>query len=83
MGMQSAVLVTVPPPESSALPPELVESAIRQALAEAQAQRVRGQAVTPFLLQRVSQLTQGSSLRANLDLLKNNARLAAEISLKL
>jgi pseudouridine-5'-phosphate glycosidase len=82
-GMQSAILVTVPPPESSALPLELVESAIQQALAEAQAQQVRGQAVTPFLLQRVSELTQGSSLRANLDLLKNNARLAAEISLKL
>ncbi len=74
MGMQSAVLVTVPPPESSALPPELVELAIQQALAEAQAQQVRGQAVTPFLLQRVSQLTRGSSLLVNLDILKNNAR---------
>jgi pseudouridine-5'-phosphate glycosidase len=80
MGMQSAILVTVPPPEGSALPPEQVESAIQQALAEAQAQRVRGQAVTPFLLQRVSQLTGGSSLRANLDFLKNNARIAAQIS---
>jgi pseudouridine-5'-phosphate glycosidase len=80
MGMSSAVLVTVPPPEDSALPSELVDTAIQQALAEAQAQQVRGQAVTPFLLQRVSQLTQGSSLRANLDLLKNNARVAAEIA---
>lgn len=83
MGMLSAVLVALPPPESSALPPELVELAIQQALAEAQAQQLRGQAVTPFLLQRVSQLTRGSSLLINLDLLKNNARLAAEISLKL
>jgi pseudouridylate synthase len=83
MGMQSAILVTVPPPEGSALPPEQVESAIQQALAEAQAQRVRGQAVTPFLLQRVSQLTGGSSLRANLDFLKNNAQIAAQISLKI
>jgi pseudouridylate synthase len=83
MGMQSAVLVTVPPPESSALPPEQVESAIQQALAEAQAQQVRGQGVTPFLLQRVSQLTEGSSLRANLDFLKNNALIAAQISLLL
>jgi pseudouridine-5'-phosphate glycosidase len=83
MGLQSAVLVTVPPPESSALPPKLVESAIQQALAEAQAQHVRGQAVTPFLLQRINQLTQGSSLRANLYILKNNARVAAEISLRL
>lgn len=83
MGMSSAVLVAVPPPESSALPLEQVETAVRQALEEAQARQVRGQAVTPFLLQRVSQLTQGSSLRANLDLLKNNALVAAEISLRL
>ncbi len=82
MGMLSAVLVALPPPESSALPPELVELAIQQALAEAQAQQLRGQAVTPFLLQRVSQLTRGGSLLVNLDLLKNNARLAAEISLR-
>jgi len=83
LGLTSAVLVAVPPPESSALPPQLVESAIQQALADAQAQQVRGQAMTPFLLQRLNQLTQGSSLRANLDLLKNNARVAAEISLRL
>jgi pseudouridylate synthase len=83
LGMQSAVLVTVPPPESSALPPEQVASAIQQALAEAKAEQVRGQAVTPFLLQRVSQLTGGSSLRANLDFLKNNARIAAQISLRI
>ena len=83
LGMQSAVLVTVPPPESSALPPEQVEAAIQQALAEAQAQRVRGQAVTPFLLQHVSRLTGGSSLRANLDLLKNNALIASQISLRI
>jgi pseudouridylate synthase len=83
MGMKSAVLVAVPPPESSALPHGQVETAIHQALAEAQSQQVRGQAVTPFLLQRVSQLTGGRSLRANLDLLKNNACVAAEISLVL
>jgi pseudouridine-5'-phosphate glycosidase len=83
MGMQSAVLVTVPPPESSALPSKQIEWAIQQALDEAQVRQVRGQSVTPFLLHRVSQLTQGSSLRANLDLLKNNALVAAEISLSL
>ena len=83
MGMPGAVLVTVPPPEQSALPAEIVEEAVNQALAEAQAQRVRGQAVTPFLLERVSQLTHGNSLTANLDLLKNNARVAAEIALRL
>jgi pseudouridine-5'-phosphate glycosidase len=83
MGSDSAVLVVNPPPESSALPRDTVERAVEQALAEAKVQRVRGQAVTPFLLERVSTLTSGASLQANLDLLRNNARLGAEISISL
>jgi len=83
MGMHSAVLVAAPPPEGSALPFQEVETAIQQALTEAQAAQVRGQATTPFLLKRVTELTQGGSLRANLALLQNNARIAAEISTSL
>lgn len=75
-----AVLVVNPPPEASALPRAQVEEAVDQALAEAHAEGVRGQAVTPFLLMKVSELTGGMSMTANLDLLRNNARLAAEIS---
>ena len=78
--MQSALLLAVPPPEEEALPPEAVQGAIQQALGEAQAQGVHGQAVTPFLLRRVSELTHGDSLRANLALLLNNARVAAEVA---
>jgi pseudouridine-5'-phosphate glycosidase len=80
LGLHSAVLVALPPPEEIALPPVEVEGAIDAALAEAQAQGIRGQGVTPFLLQRVSELTGGASLRANLGLLRNNARLAAQIA---
>jgi len=80
MGFNSAVLVANPPPEEDALAPEAVDEAIRQALDETRAQNVRGQAVTPFLLRRVSELTAGGSLRANLALLLNNARLAAQIA---
>lgn len=80
MGFDSAVLVANPPPEADALPPEAVDGAIRQALEEAKAHGVRGQAVTPFLLRRVNELTQGDSLRANLAFLLNNARLAAQIA---
>jgi len=80
LGMTSAVLVVAPPPDESALPNETVEEAIREALQDAQVQGVRGQEVTPFLLRRVSQLTGGSSLRANLSFLRNNARLAAQIA---
>lgn len=80
LGLESAVLVAVPPPEDVALPTEEVHGAIEQALAEAQDQGVRGQAITPFLLGRVSELTGEASLKANLGLLHNNARVAARIA---
>lgn len=80
LGLTSAVLVTVPPPEDIALDPGSVEAAIEQALQDAGEQNIRGQQVTPFLLQRISQLTGGASLQANLGLLRNNARLAAQIA---
>lgn len=80
LGMPGAVLVVQPPPPEVALPPEAVDGAIQQALQEAEERGLRGQAVTPFLLERVSELTQGSSLQANLGLLRNNAHLAAEIA---
>lgn len=80
LGMDSAVLVTVPIPVEAALPHERVDGAIEQALEEARRQGIAGQAVTPFLLARVSELTGGVSLRANLALLKNNARVAAQIA---
>ncbi len=80
LGLKSAVLVVVPPPEEAALPREEVDQAIAQALREAEAQGVRGQASTPFLLARVSQLTGRASLEANLALLKNNAAVAAQIA---
>ncbi len=82
-GLDSAVLVGNPPPEATAVAREIVEAAVEQALQDAQAQGVRGQQVTPFLLSRLSELTHGSSLRANLDLLTNNADLAARIAMEL
>ena len=83
LGMRSAILVVQPPPAEVALPFEQVQGAIQAALQEAQEQQVRGQAVTPFLLKRVTELTGGASLRANLGLLKNNARLAAGIAVSM
>ncbi len=80
LGLRSAVLVVQPPPVEAALAAEVVEVAIRQALEEAEAGQVRGQAVTPFLLRRVSELTHGESLQTNLALLRNNARLAARVA---
>ncbi len=80
MGMKSALLVAVPPPVDTALPHEEVDQAIETALQAAYDQHIHGQAVTPFLLERVSELTEGESLRANLALLLNNARVAATIA---
>ncbi len=80
MGLESALLLVQPPPAADALPAETVEAAVDQALVELQARQIRGQAVTPFLLQRVNELTAGLSLQANLALLRHNARLAAQVA---
>ncbi|MCB2179596.1 pseudouridine-5'-phosphate glycosidase [bacterium] len=74
------VLVVVPIPEADAIPLVEIEGPIQEALSEAAEQNIHGQAVTPFLLARVSELSHGSSMQANLALLKNNASVAAEIS---
>ncbi|MFN8473694.1 MAG: pseudouridine-5'-phosphate glycosidase [Anaerolineae bacterium] len=79
LGLGGALL-TVPVPEEFAEPSAEVEKAIAEALDEADAQGVRGRAVTPFLLERVSALTEGASQRANRALLENNARVAAEVA---
>jgi pseudouridine-5'-phosphate glycosidase len=83
IGSSSAVLVVVPPPPESAMPADEMRQAINQALKEADEAGVHGQEVTPFLLDRVSTISGGRSLTANLALLKNNAAVAAEIAVEL
>jgi pseudouridylate synthase len=79
-GMQSAVLVTNPVPVGDAIPKSEIEPHIEQASKDAQKKKISGKELTPFLLQRINELTQGKSMRANLSLLLNNARLAAQIA---
>ncbi len=79
-GLRSAVLLVVPPPEEDAMPVDVMENAIKAALAETEEVGIHGAATTPFLLNRVSHLTGGESLRANLSLLRNNARVAAQVA---
>lgn len=79
-GLTGGLLVCAPCPAEFARPADEMERAIRQAVGEAEAQGVRGRAVTPFLLARVSALTHGESKAANLALLENNARVAASIA---
>jgi pseudouridine-5'-phosphate glycosidase len=80
IGMKSAVLVCQPIPMEDEIPLEEIEPIEEQASREAVEQGIMGQRLTPFLLQRVNELTAGRSLRANLALLLNNARLAAQIA---
>ena len=79
-GLQSAILVANPVPESESISKSEMEPYIMQATHEAQAQGIHGKAVTPFLLSRINELTDGKSMQANLALLLNNARLAAGIA---
>jgi len=79
-GLQSAVLVANPVPEAETIPRSEMEPYIEQANREAHKHGIRGKEVTPFLLQRISELTGGKSMKSNLALLLNNARLAAQIA---
>lgn len=79
-GMQSAVLVVNPVPGAEAIPKSEMEPMIERASSEAQEKKIHGKMLTPFLLQRINELTRGRSMRANLALLLNNARLAAQLA---
>jgi hypothetical protein len=79
----SGSVIAVPIPASDAAAAAPLQAAQDQAIAEATAQGVAGRDVTPFLLQRVNELTRGASLTANIALIKNNARVGAEIAVAL
>jgi pseudouridine-5'-phosphate glycosidase len=81
--LPGGMLVAVPVPPEAELPAAEAELAIGRALAEAEAKGIKGKALTPFLLSRVSQLTGQASLRANVALLLNNARVASRIAVAL
>ncbi|MCY4021590.1 MAG: pseudouridine-5'-phosphate glycosidase [Chloroflexi bacterium] len=83
LGASHGILVTVPVPEDKALEAATAEQAIEQATREAENAGITGNAITPFVLNRVSQLTGGTSLEANIALLINNARVAGEIAREL
>jgi pseudouridine-5'-phosphate glycosidase len=80
LNLAGGMLVTVPVPQNDELQSADVEAAVTHAQAEAEAEGITGSAVTPFLLARVNRLTDGASLRANVALLLNNARVASAIA---
>jgi pseudouridine-5'-phosphate glycosidase len=80
MNLRGGAIIGNPIPTAFAMDYDLINNTIAQALAEADAQNVKGKAVTPFLLARIAQLTKGSSLDSNIELVCNNAALAAKIA---
>jgi pseudouridine-5'-phosphate glycosidase len=83
LGIQGALLVAVPVPEEFEVPPVNLERALNVALKEAESEHVSGRELTPFLLARMAQTSEGATLRANIALLENNARVAAQIARQL
>jgi pseudouridylate synthase len=80
LGNPGGVLVCAPIPAGDEIPRELIEPFIERALRDAHEQKVVGNAVTPFLLKKLDELTEGKSVRANIALLKNNVAVGAEIA---
>lgn len=74
------MVLGVPIPEQHAAAGAAVEAAILQALQEAEQQGVKGNEVTPFLLQRIRELTGGKSLEANIALVKHNAAVGSQVA---
>ena len=80
LGLKGAVVIANPVPEASAMPKEEIDRITEQALLEAAGAGITGKKVTPFLLTRIKELTEGRSLATNIALVKSNARVGAELA---
>ncbi|SFO66649.1 pseudouridine-5'-phosphate glycosidase [Cohaesibacter marisflavi] len=80
LGLEGGMIVANPVPEADEIPRNEMETFILEAISEANRRSVSGKEVTPFVLSRIKDLTEGDSLVTNIALVKNNARLAARIA---
>ncbi|MHC1786376.1 MAG: pseudouridine-5'-phosphate glycosidase [Christensenellales bacterium] len=80
LGYPGGMLITNPIPDQYAMPANVINSAIAQALAQADQQGIKGKEITPFLLAKVTELTGGHSLESNIQLVYSNVALAARIA---
>lgn len=83
LGLGSGIIVCVPVPAEAAMPLEAARAAVDRATAEADAAGVHGPALTPWLLARIAELTDGASLRANTALIENDARFGGRLAVAL
>jgi pseudouridylate synthase len=80
LGLGSGALVCVPVPADRALPDDVARDVVARAVGDAEAAGITGPAVTPWLLARIAELTDGRSVPANTALIVNNARVAAQLA---
>ncbi len=80
LGYKSGILVGNPVPEEAEMDKVAIENKIEEALKDAEKLNIKGQAVTPYLLQRLYEITGGESLKTNIELVKNNAALCTKIA---
>ncbi|RXT06339.1 pseudouridine-5'-phosphate glycosidase [Ammoniphilus sp. CFH 90114] len=80
LGLKGGLVIANPVPESHALKEDEIEHIIQKALEEAKSHLIKGKSVTPFLLGKIKELTQGTSLEANIALVKHNAEVGAQIA---
>lgn len=83
LGLAGGQLIANPIPAAAEIPRSVIEPVIAAALAAAKTQAISAKAVTPFLLQKIFELTEGRSLIANIELVLNNARLGAQIAVEI
>jgi pseudouridine-5'-phosphate glycosidase len=80
MGLKNSILVAVPVPEEFEIASDELEDILKEALVDAKSQDIHGKDITPFLLAQMSEKSEGKTLRANIALLENNAKIAAQIA---
>ncbi len=81
--MQGAILLTVPVPKEFEIDAEKLEQILADSMKLADEQGIKGKETTPFLLSKMSELSEGETLQTNIELLKNNAKVAAQVAIKL
>ena len=82
MGLKAGMLVANPIPEEFAMPLDVINNAIDTAIKEAEEKGIKGKETTPFLLAKVAELPGGDSLASNIELVFNNAKVAAQTSVE-
>lgn len=83
LGLDGGIVVANPIPKEYEMNPIIINQAIEDALKEAEIKGIKGKEVTPFLLEKVKEITEGESLKSNVELVYNNARVGANLAIEL